>query len=904
MTPRGDLSGVKGWLVGRLLAPLSDPRERDEFLADLEALRRRRGRGRLWKWQELVRYAWALRVRRPTGLGRRRTGGGRSAAALLESVSWDVRHSVRQLARAPSLTLVALPTIALAVGATTALFSFTDALLLRPLDVRDPHGLVALFHVFTDGPRSYSEFSYPDYVDLRDRSRLLEGVAAYSSIEVGLGGEAGAERVEGLIVSGNYFEVLGVKPLRGRTFTPDEDRTEGTHPVVVIGQGLFERSFAADPALVGGVIEIDGSPFTVVGVVPRSTPTVDLEARPEVWVPLMMHGVVLSGFRAFGTELFGNRGTHWLQLVARLTEGVDRRAAAEELRALAGWQAAENPETNTGWSVALGSARDARAGVPSGRPLARLSALLAAVVGMVLLIACANVANLLLAGALERRQEMGIRLAMGANRQRILRQNLTESVVLAAVGGCLGLALAALTMRVIPTLGFTSAVPGLDIRLDTRVLCFTLMVVVLTGIAFGLMPALQASSSVASGSVRRASGAGARGRSRLRQALVVVQVALSLVLLIGAGLTLRTLWNLQSVPLGFRVDGLITAVVDLTESEATPEADAGVYQRIATEVSAVPGVNDVAMALIAPFSPQRMANDLLWEGGGASGTMSRTNVDMNVVGVGYFRTMGIPLQAGRPFDEGDQTGSPGVTIVNEALASRLWPESSALGRRLWSWRPDGNHVPLEVVGVVADGRYYRSWQGADRPFAFLPLAQNPSRTMVLHVRAAAVGPALSDAIREAVVDARPEIPAPEITRGVDAMADAVAFQRTNARLLSLFGLLATAIALVGVYGVVSYAVSKRTFEIGVRLALGARPTDVRQAVLLVSARSILAGSALGLLAAAVLTRFIAPILYGVEPLDSLTFASLAVGLTAVGLLASDVPARRATRVDPAVVLRQ
>jgi predicted permease len=903
--PQGGLS-PREWLIQLLLAPLTDARDRAEFLFDLEALRRERRRGRTWFWYELFRIACALRFNRaaaPSTAGHEAGGGGR-VGMFFESIMADVRLALRMLGRAPVLTLVALPTIALAIGATTVLFSFADALLLRPLPVREPDRLLSFYHVSTDGRRDFSDFSYPDYVDLREQSRRFTGIAARSGVDVRLGIGREAESVQGQIVSGNHFDVLGVTPELGRTFLPEEDRTAGTHAVVIISRSLFERRFGADPSTVGESIALNGRSFTVIGVAPAAMPALDLETRPELWVPLMMHDIILPGFRAFETSLFGNRGTHWLQLMGRLPAGISAEVAETELQAIARRQAEMYPETNESWGILVTPTSGARTGPPAGRPLVRLTVLLAVVVAMVLLIACANIANLLLARASGRRQEMGVRLAIGASRRRLLRQGLTEATVLAGLGGCAGVLLAVWGMRLMPALGLTSRVPGLDVRLDARVLAFATGLALVTGILFGLFPALQASSVNLARSGRRPSEEGARRRVALRQTLVIIQLAFALVLLIGAGLTLRTLWNLQRVPLGFDPDDLLVARVDLNPLDEDAAREIRIYEQIADGVRSIPGVRDVSLARVSPFSGLRMANDIFWESDerGSSATRERMNVDMNVVDGGYFRTMGIPVLTGRVFGAKDRAGASNVAIVNQALAARLWPGEDAVGKTIWDWRTQGPDRALEVVGVVANGRYYRSWRNADQPFVFLPLAQNSMRAATLHMRASG-GAATAERVREALRDTDPAIPIPEV-RGVrDAMADALALQRTNARLLGLFGGLAALMSVIGVYGVVSFTVSQRTHEIGVRMALGARPADIRRLVVLGSARPIVIGGAIGWIAAAALTGYLAPFLYGVAPRDPLTFGLFGAVLAAVGLAATYIPAWRATRLDPLLVLR-
>jgi predicted permease len=458
-------------------------------------------------------------------------------------------------------------------------------------------------------------------------------------------------------------------------------------------------------------------------------------------------------------------------------------------------------------------------------------------------------------------------------------------------------------MRLLPALDLTSGLVGLDVRLDARVLLFATLLTLGTGFLFGLVPALRATSAGVAGSERRTSGRGGAGTPAMRQSLVVAQVALALVLLVGAGLTIRTLRNLESVPLGFDARNLVLVPVDLAWTERPAPENLRIYESLSERVRTIPGVSGATLAWFAPFSGRRMANDIFWESGDSAGGRERINVDMNVVDVAYFQTLAIPLLSGRPFSEDDRAGAPDVAVVNQALAARLWPGENAVGKRIWEWRGDQPDRALEVVGVVANGRYHPYWRTGDRPFLFVPLAQNPSRDMTLHVRGSGGGFALGDSLRRAIAETDATIPAPRILTAESALATSVSLQRTNARLLALFGALATVVAMIGVYGVVSFTVSQRTHEIGVRMALGARPLDVRRMILLGSARPILAGSVLGLIVAGMLTRFLAPLLFGVSPLDPVTFGLVALGVVMVGLFATHVPARRATRIDPLLVMR-
>jgi len=836
---------------------------------------------------------------------------------LVEDVWRDIRHAGRALRRTPGVTLVAVPTLALAIGATTVLFSFADALLLRPLPVRDPGRLVGIYHVSSKDPRDPGSFSYPDFLDIRDaeRSAGLRQVAVYAGMEVQLGDAPGVVQVEGAIVSGSYFSVLGVRPLLGRTFLPEEDRTPGAHPVVILSEALWASRFSADPSLVGGQITLDGRPFTVVGVVPRSTPSPDIHADPQLWVPVMMHEVVLPYLRAEGLDLLGSRSTQWFGVIGRLGPGMTFGRVRSALDVLSRREAEEYPQIDGAWSIAMAPLGGTRTGAPGTSNLPRLTALMAVVVGMVLLLACANVANLLLARAVVRRHEMAVRAALGAGRARLARQTLTEALLLAAVGGAGGILLAAWGTSVLPSLGLASGLPGLHVGLDGRVLGVALLTTFAVGLACGVVPSLRASTADAArgGTGSPPTWSGGRARFPLHRSLVAFQVAVSLVLLIGAGLALRTLWNLYAIPLGFDTTNLRVAEVHPTSfvDPGFPEFDspsapsAGEWSRVVESVRTLPGVRGAALASIAPFSSRSMANDFFREGEG--GSRERFNVAMNVVSGGYFGTMGIGLVAGRTFTAADVPGGLLVAVVNEALASRIWPGGSAVGKRIWMrdfHSPDGPGIPIEVVGVVSNGRYYRTWRNAgERPFAFLPLSQHPERTMLLHVRGAASGIPTAAELRRAVTSADPTLTIVSMASVTRARAQAVTLQRTSAKLLTLFGMLAGLIAVIGIYGVVSFTVSRRSREIGVRMALGSRPRDVRQRVVAGSALPILVGAAVGWLVALALSMHLSSLLYGVSPRDPTTFAVVGAALVAVGLLASLVPARRASRVDPLTVLR-
>lgn len=906
-------AGRRRRTVERLLRGAAEERERLSIAVELEELRELRAAA-VGKWIAAIRY-WldvfgcvvSLRLERRESRPRPGQAMPGGVARWLESLVLDMRHASRGLARSPGTSVAVVLTIGLAIGGNTSLFSFSDALLLRPLPVPGADRLYTLFHVGTQGAPSYSSFSYPDVIDLREGGKVFAGLAAWSAIELQAGLGEAMEPIEARIVSGDYFDVLGLRAELGRTFRPEEDRTVGTHPVVVVSRSFWLRRLGGDPAAVGREIMLNGTPFTVIGVVGPAVRSVELRSAADAWVPLMMHDVAMPSFSAFDTELFGNRGTHWLDVAVRLADGVDRAAAEASVRAIAERQAEAWPETSEGWSIALVPMTAARLGPPGQQGVVRLTVLLVAVVGLVLLIACANVANLLLARSVSRRREMAVRVAIGAHRSRIVRYLLTESVLLGLVGGVVGLMLAGLATKAIALFGVTTELPGIDVRLDMRVLAFTAGLSVLAGIGFGAAPALQGSSIDLRTALKdTAAGAGtSRRRQRLRHSLVTVQVAFALVLLVGAGLTLRTLWNLRSVPLGFDTRQLSVATIELPDGY---DRDRGrlFFRQLEERVRGLAGVEAVALARIGPFGSSRMANDLFWEDTGAPGTRNRTNTDMNVVDASFFEAMRIPIVRGRPFENSTSAGAGGAieVVVNESLAHQLWPGEDPIGKPLWSWNPNGADQPLTVVGVTRDGRYYRSWRDAGRTFLFLPLSSQYASQLTLHIRGSGAG--LPDArdVRAQVGAVDPDVAVPTVRSVRDLMAESTALERSTARLLALFGALALTIAAIGVYSVVSFSVGERRREIGLRMALGAEPGDVERAVIRATAAPIAAGCGLGLLVAAACTRFMGSLLFGVTALDPSTYGAGTLTLLSIALLASWVPARRATRVDPLHAMRQ
>lgn len=825
--------------------------------------------------------------------------------AMIEQLGHDVHYGLRMMRKNPGFALLSVVALALGIGVNTAIFSFTDALLFRSLPVKEPSRLAVLFHVGTKNPENFSSFSFPDYTDFRDQNSAFSGLAASSTIDLDLSMEGETERIHGEIVSGNYFSVLGVEPARGRTFLPEEDQTPGTHPVAVISYGFWQRRLGADPNVIGKMLTLNGRGFTVIGIAPKNFRSLDVRSSPEIWVPLMMHSVAMPTFKMFGTELFGNRGTHWLDLVGRLEPGISLQQAETALRTIAQRQEQAYRDTNLGWSVATVPVNEARFGSPTSGSFVSLGMLLLSVAGLVLLVACANVANLLLAKAVSRQKEMGIRLALGAGRARLVRQLMTESVLLALLGGAAGLLLAVWTADLLRAFEVFAMLPALDVRLDGRVLCFALVISFLTGTLFGLVPAFHAARTSVAETLKGQGVSTSDGlsRPRLRHGLVTFQVALCMVLLVSAGLLLRTMRNFYGLDLGFTKNNLLLTTIDLSSRDYSETQGRLFFRQLMERVRALPGVESASLTFTTPFGGMRMANDVFTEGGENPSVQKRINVDMNVVDVDHFRTMQIPLVRGRDFTEQDQPGSPGVAIVNETMARRVWPGEDPVGKRIRLWDPRGQGELLEVVGLVKDGRYYRSWRDRTRPFMFLPFLQQYRSSMALQIRMNGPAGQIAAAVRSEVQALDKSLPLFAFTSVNEAMNDSIVLERMGAGLLSVFSFLALVLTAIGIYGAISFTVSQRTREIGIRMALGARLSDIVGLVVGQSVNSILAGVAIGWAAAFGLTRLMSSLLFGVRSTDFETFAVVSCVMIVAGLLASYVPARRAARVDPMIALR-
>jgi predicted permease len=728
------------------------------------------------------------------------------------------------------------------------------------------------------------------------------------SVNLGARGDQ-LERVTADMVSGNYFAVLGVRPILGRAFLPEDDQTPGTHPVAVISDDLWQRYFGSDPAALGKPLTLNGHDFTVVGVAPRGFKGTDLSNAVEIWVPLMMHEVVWPLFAKSGFNLLASRGSDNFDPIGRLKPGVSLAQAKTAMGVLARQQAEVYPdESHKGWSVTVWPINEAKISPWSRSSAVRLAGLMSAVVGLVLLIACANVASLLLARSETRRREIGVRAALGASRARLVFQLLAESILLSLLGGCVGVLVAIWTTDLLLTFNLPGIDPqALGTTLDSRVLCFALLLSLVTAMVFGLVPALQASRMAPATVLKELSLSPGRrpSKSGLQQLAVISQLALCLVLLISAGLLLRTLQKLQSIKLGFDTGKVLLVPLDLaTQGYSRSQANV-FYAHLLERLAGLPVLRSVSLAENVPLGPRRMGTCVAIAGRQPPPGLPCTPIEYNAVTSGYFSTMRIPLLRGRDFATQDTEGSPGVVIVNETTARRFWPGEDPIGKTFSLWNPKGESPPVQVVGVVKDGRYQSSWRDDPSPFVFVPLYQEPYFPLeaTLHLRSDANLPSVVGAVRQEVQALDKSLPLLDIRTMKEQASSALSPERMRATLLGAFGLLALTLAAIGIYGLMSYSVNQRTHEIGVRMALGAEQDDVLRLVVGQGMRLTFVGAGIGLVGAFALTRFLRAFLFGVTPTDPIAFVGVSILLTAVALLAGYIPARRATKVGPMVALR-
>lgn len=845
----------------------------------------------------------------------------------MEILLQDLRYAMRMMRKAPGTTAIAVMSLALGIGANTAIFSLVDAMLLKRLPVKSPQ---ELYLVATNPTRPNTSWNYPDYSAFRDHNSSLSGLAAYS-----VGGEPLGMQLEGsdagisteltyaTSVSGNYFDVLGVDPAIGSLFSAEEDRAPGASPYVVLSYDYWQSRFAGDPGVIGRKVRLNGYPFSILGVSRRGFRGANVTSSPNMFIPILMHTEVTS----VPLAMWNTRHYWWMQIIGRLKPGANAAQAETELYAI--YQDQEEGERKSFQDGRLVNGAKPILLMPAARGysyvrnrLERPLIILMIVVGLVLLIACANVANLMLARGAARQREIAIRLAVGASRSQLTAQLLVESIVIALAGGVAGLGFAFFGVRVLleylPQTGWGQS--SLNVTPDLRLLGFTFGVSLITGVLYGIAPALKSTKPDLVHALKEDS-AGASGPSRLTlsNALVVLQVSISLVLLIGTGLFVRSLSNLHDIDSGFRADNTVVVNVDPSRTGYKGQRLRDFYERLRRDVETLPGVQSVSLATITPLSGSRWNGNIAIEGYQWSDD-DKKYVDMNGVGPGYFETVGIPLTMGREFRDEDnppfsldppekftpgveppEPPGPRVVIVNQSFADHFFEGRSPIGMHVSAdeqYKPDR---AFEIVGVVKDAHYF-GLREALEPMVYFPVWRQAGSS-ALCIRTSRDSTPLAAAIRRLVTAIDDGVPVLAVRSMHEEIDNDILVDRLIATLSSYFGLLALLLAGVGLYGVISYGVTRRTREIGIRMALGAQRTSVLWLVMRRAAGFLLMGAVVGIPASLFATRLVKSFLYGIGAQDPMTIVMATLVLGAVAATASFLPARRATKVDPMVALR-
>ncbi len=815
--------------------------------------------------------------------------GAQSKTNFFGDLAQDIRYALRVLAKNPAFTIIAVIALALGIGANTAIFSVVDAVLLRPLPFKHPEQLVMLWENAAHQGFPKNTPSPANFLDWQKQAQSFTGIAAMAERSFNLTGVGEPERLDGRRVSANLFDLLGVPAMLGRTFVPEDDKP-GTH-VVLLSYPLWQRRFGSDPAVIGRALTLNGESYTVVGVMPRLVQLPGFEnVSDQLWVPI-----------AFPSEEAAQRGNHFLEVIARMKPGVTLKQAQAEMETIAARLAQQYPDYNTRIGAVVVPLHEQVVGDIKPALLILLGA-----VGFVLLIACANVANLLLARAAVRQKEIAVRLALGANQSRLVRQFLTESVLLAMFGAGIGLLLAFLGLRALRTFIPASISQADTINIDGRVLIFTALVALVTGVAFGLAPAIQGSHLNLNDTLKeggRDSSGGSKG-NRARSLLVIGEVAISFVLLIGAGLLINSFFHLRNLDPGFRADHLLTMKVDLSEVKYPDrERRAAFFDEVMRRVRELPGVRSAAVAGNLPLTYNGDSMTIGVEGVPDPPPGQRPDVIFRAIGPGYFNTMSIPIVGGRDFTDQDNADAKDVVVISEKTAQHFWPGQDPIGKRLKPGSSTSKSEWREVIGVVKDVRQNDLIAPPKMQMYFTYRQVKAIAANALVIRTTVEPMSLAGSVRNAIWSVDKDQAVADIDTMDHVVAKAVARQRFSMLLLGLFAAVALLLASVGIYGVMSYSVAQRTREIGIRMALGARRADVLQMTVRQGLKLVGAGMILGLAAAFLLTRVMATLLYGISATDPITFAGISLVLLAVAVLASYVPALRATKVDPIIALR-
>lgn len=805
----------------------------------------------------------------------------------------DVRYTLRMLRKNPGFAAVVILSCTLGIGANITIFSLVNSLLLRPLPgVTDADRLVAVYG--SRQGRGYFEMSYPDIVDYRDQNNVFTGLAASSIHAVALSSSNEmARQVGGAVVTGNYFDVLGVNPISGRFFVPEEDKTPDTHPVAVIGYNLWKSYFNTNPSVVGSVIKINGRSFNVIGIAPEGFQGTITGLATDVWVPVMMHNSLIPGAD------IQNREAAWLLAIGRLKPGASMAQARADLETIGSNLAQSYPATNKERGVTLASVSGVH---PELRGIVTaFLAILMTVVALVLLIAATNVASILLARSVARRREISIRIALGASRWRVIRQLLTESGLLALVGGAFAVLITHWLTNLLLAFKPTEIPFSLDLSQDIRVFIFAFALSFIVGTVFGLVPAWQATKLDVASDLKGESMPEGYRHSRLRSIAIVMQVALSLVLLITAGLFIRSLSTATTLSPGFDTANILVLPVNPTliiNDEVKQEA---FYRDLLARVEAIPGVRSVTLSRFVPLGGAADRVGVINAGEEPPAGQQPPGIFYNLIAPNYFNTLNIPILRGRGFTEQDRMGSPNVIIANETMARQFWPEQEPIGKRVRIREQE-----FEVVGVVKNIKY-RSLVEEPRPYFYVPALQSkagqfPAEEMLVQMRTEG-GQSVTPSIRREVQALEPNLPVFGITTLDERMRSSLMPTQLAATILGISGFLALLLSVLGIYGLVSYSVAQRTREIGVRIAIGAQKKDIFKLIIIQTMKLIVIGLVIGLIGALILTRATTSFLYGVSPTDAATFILITLLLMLIALLACSFPARKAIRVDPIDALR-
>ena len=818
----------------------------------------------------------------------------------MEKLWQDMRLGARMLLKNTGFTLTVALTLGLGIGANAAVFSIVNTLLLRPLAVSDPYNLYVLASIHDDNPEMHG-VSWLDYMDYRSHTDVFSDIAACSFGFVGLSADDRADRIAIANVSGNYFSMLGVSPAYGRLILPNEGEKFGADPVIVLGHSFWKKRFNGEPSVVGRIVHVNGKPFTVVGVVPETFTGTYALVEFDAYLPAAMQPT-----EAEYRELTQVRDNHSLRVLGRLRSGLSRAQAEAGLAVVSRQLEQKYPDTNRTVKMRLVPEHLARPEPQAATQNPYVASVFLLLVGLVLLVACVNVVNLLMVRAASRQRELAVRAALGAGRKRLVRQLLTESLLLAATGGIVGAAVGRWLSGMIARIPFPADLPiRFDLTFDWRVFMYIAAIALAAGVIVGILPAFRASRTNLNDALREGGRGMADGsRSlRLRAVLVVSQVAVSLVLLVAAGLLVRSVRQAKSIDLGFDHRNVLNLSMDVSQQGIDEERGRAFYREVQERVRNLPGVQSVSYAYSVPFGYYNSAEYVQAEGHPVDKEKRLPAASYNVVGPEYFDTLKVPIVRGRGFKVQDDEKAPWVAVVNQFMANRLWPGEDPIGKR---FKPQGSKGQwLEVVGVARDGKYNFIFE--DKPmYYYTPLAQQYRALRVIHIRTAGTPESLAPLVQKEIRSLNPYLPVYDVRSMTEMLHGGNGFFLLNMGALfgGALGLLGLVLALVGIYGVVSYSANQRTQEIGVRMALGAQRTDILRLVVGQGLALVATGIVLGLGAAFGVSRLMGNMLFGISSTDVPTFAAVPIVLGSMALIASYVPAFRATRIDPIAALRR